>query len=681
MRARRSRATILTIGIAVLSLLATAPAPAHAASGPGSAGTPGTPGAPSASEGPGNRHLASLDDAVAAGLIDRNLVQQLRQRQPADAFVNFDVAADLVRARSHREGKDRDTALTTEFTPSLRSKKSGALTSAGAGVERTRDFDRLPVIRVRVHSEEALLRLIEDGAVAGVTSERTYHPTGMVSDAESLALVRPPAGATGAGTYVAVIDTGVNYTVAPFGCTAVAAPTGCKVSRLTEISANDGSLDDDGHGTNVAGIIANVAPGTRILGYDVFTRASAFDAPSASDTDILAALNDILTLRSGGMTIRAVNMSLGNSGSYFTGDCLSPYTNMFATLRGWNVLPVVAAGNSAYDNGSSTTNGDEFSNGISEPGCVKGALSVGALYDSNVGAQNWHGGFFGSGPGCTDNTTSAGMIACFSQSGQNLDIWAPGAFVDAAGIQEAGTSQATPHVAGAAAILAAAKSTATADQIENALVRSGPTVYDARNGVTKRRLDITAARNALLNGAGDTAGPVLSPPTQAFQSLSTVATNGLVNVTVSWAATDPNGIASYELWASTNNGAFTKQALPSATATEIAYTLAPGTTYQFATAATDGAGLRSAYAYGPKFAVTNVADSFAGFHYAAGYSSPAWTRVTTTTAVNGTLTRVNGAACSTDGFWDDYTLDCPVAQYTFTGRAFRVGGNPGSRTG
>jgi uncharacterized protein (TIGR03437 family) len=50
---------------------------------------------------------------------------------------------------------------------------------------------------------------------------------------------------------------------------------------------------------------------------------------------------------------------------------------------------------------------------------------------------------------CTDATTAADQITCFSQVWNNPMVLAPGALIVAAGIEQGGTSQASPHVAGA----------------------------------------------------------------------------------------------------------------------------------------------------------------------------------------------------------------------------------------
>ncbi|MCG3024146.1 S8 family serine peptidase, partial [Escherichia coli] len=86
------------------------------------------------------------------------------------------------------------------------------------------------------------------------------------------------------------------------------------------------------------------------------------------------------------------------------------------------VLPVVAAGNSAK------------SNAISYPACLQGAVSVGAVYDSNIGRVMYSS--------CTDSSSYADKVACFSNSSANLTLLAPGVRISGGGIVMSGTSQA-----------------------------------------------------------------------------------------------------------------------------------------------------------------------------------------------------------------------------------------------
>jgi CSLREA domain-containing protein len=110
----------------------------------------------------------------------------------------------------------------------------------------------------------------------------------------------------------------------------------------------------------------------------------------------------------------------------------------------------------------------------------------------------------------------------------------------------------------------------------------------------------------------DTTAPTANAPIHSFTTLSTLATT-TVPVKLTWSATDNtggSGIASYQLQQSINGGAYTNVALPSATATTISRSLAPGTnTYRYRVAAKDNAGNLSAWATGPSFKVRAFQES------------------------------------------------------------------------
>jgi len=125
------------------------------------------------------------------------------------------------------------------------------------------------------------------------------------------------------------------------------------------------------------------------------------------------------------------------------------------------------------------------------PACTPGAISVGAVYDANLGGLNW--GI------CTDFTTVADKITCFSNSDDYLTLLAPGALISAAGFTFGGTSQATPHVSAAVAMLRAAYPGDTLDQTVGRMTGTGVPITDSRNGVITPRLDLLGAVGAINN--------------------------------------------------------------------------------------------------------------------------------------------------------------------------------------
>ncbi len=355
-------------------------------------------------------------------------------------------------------------------------------------VQFLRDYDALPMQHVRVNGRRSLLKLLADPRIKTIHEQKIYS----AQLTESLAFIRQPqvsnSGYFGAGTAVAVLDMGVDYTRSEFGsCSAPGVPNSCRVAVSFDMAPDDGKMDNDippkvYHGTNVSSIIAAIAPKTKILAIDVF------GPTGAKTSDILSGINWVLNNRSQ-YNIVAMNLSLGwdtvNSGLCSNSWAAAP----FAQARAAGIIPVVSSGNNG------------FSNGLSDPACAPGAVSVGAVYD---GSQIYQQGF-----GCQQSDqTGPDRVACFSNSGPTLTLWAPGVQITAGGTTMTGTSQAAPHVTGAIAILRSAFPQESADAIINRILGSSKKVTDPRNGITRPRLDLLDALNAggqtdPGNGGGD----------------------------------------------------------------------------------------------------------------------------------------------------------------------------------
>lgn len=238
--------------------------------------------------------------------------------------------------------------------------------------------------------------------------------------------LRPVPGATGAGIVVAVIDTGVDYTHPAFGGFG---PTAKVLGGYDFIDEDADPMDENGHGTHVAGIIAGndpagftgVAPDARLLAYRVLDAGG--NGPTSG---VIAAIERALDPDGNPATDDAVdvmNLSLGAPGHPD-----DPGARAIDNATAAGVVCVVAAGN----------NGRSF--GIDSPGAARSALTVGA-------------------------SDSHDQIATFSSRGpasptfeNKPDVLAPGVDIVSAlpGGQYgplSGTSMATPYVAGTVALL------------------------------------------------------------------------------------------------------------------------------------------------------------------------------------------------------------------------------------
>lgn len=356
---------------------------------------------------------------------------------------------------------------------------------AAAGQWReTHSFSELPMNALELRGPAALETLLAQPNVEAVFADK---PIKLFTE-PSLTLVRQPQVAnvmhhTGSGQTIAVIDTGVDYTQAGLGsCTAPGTGTGCKVvasyytATGTASPASGSTLDDIGHGSEVAQVALSVAPDARIAAVGVFTGSTA------SSSDIISGINWVIAKRST-YNIVAINMSLGD-GTAHTSACTSS-NNVFGapvkSARNNGIVVVAASGNDAY------------STGISAPACVSEAIAVGAVYSANWGGITWSN--------CSDASTAADQVTCFSDSSALLDIWAPGAFFTLNGNQIAGTSFASPMVAGTVAVLKAQFTSDTVAATESRLLTSATTITDARNGISRPRLDVQATQGAPGNDA------------------------------------------------------------------------------------------------------------------------------------------------------------------------------------
>jgi Subtilase family len=338
---------------------------------------------------------------------------------------------------------------------------------------------------VEVGSTDALARLAALPDVTVVADELMQR---VFIDSEGVvgAPIVRAHGYDGADTFIGIIDGGVDYRHYDLGsCTAPNDPAPCRVAiQPVDFSHNadgslydDGVLDDDGHGTNVASIASAMAPGARIVSTDVFGPVGAYSS------DVANAIQYMINLKAAGIPIVAVNLSLGSNRP----TCLDLVG--VGALRSAGIIPVVAAGNSAYVNGV-------FVAGISSPACVPGVVSVGATHHVSFP-------FFDAGI-CRASYPAVDQVGCFSQASSGLSMLAPGVFITAGGVQMTGTSQAAPHVAGAIATLSAAVPQASPADLVAGVTSSSVRVFDPRIGLSFPRLsmpDALAATQARVPGA------------------------------------------------------------------------------------------------------------------------------------------------------------------------------------
>ena len=411
--------------------------------------------------------------------------------------------ADEARAQAEREGRARvivrlaaPAAVGDEANGTRSLQRSAIRRAADAALTRIggpsrpdlRRYQALPLLALEVSPRE-LAELAEAPEVLAIEADRQNWPSLGQSVPFIGADLTAAAGWDGAGSAVVILDTGVESSHPFLGGRVVAEACfssghDCPENKSTRLGPGSAVPCDYAtlcyHGTHVAGIVAGrkpeghgVAPGASLIAIQIGSEdtTGAGCSPSSPcvtlwDSDAIAALNYVAATLSGSWNIASVNMSFGSTTTWSSESACDSANSAFgiaaSAVRALGIAPVAAAGN-----GSVTT-------GIASPACLPSVIAVGASFDN------------------------ADAVWSKSNSGPPLDLLAPGANIYSSVLggsymTTTGTSMASPHVAGAFAVLNQADPTASVSTLKGALESTGVPVTDGRNGLVRPRIQMDAA--------------------------------------------------------------------------------------------------------------------------------------------------------------------------------------------
>lgn len=285
---------------------------------------------------------------------------------------------------------------------------------------------------------------------------------------------------------VAVVDTGIKRDHADLAANVVRDVDG--EWGIDTVNNDRDPADDQGHGTHVAGTIGaagNNALGVTGVNWTVGLLGVKVLGANGSGPlgKIIDGLEYVLDQKTRGLNVRVVNMSLGGwmPPSY---EFVIPYENAVKALSDAGILVVVAAGNEYQDidhpggPGSDPKNPDmDYRGLLCYPACFQLANSI-----------------------TVASVKAGGTLSDFSNYSPNyVHLAAPGSSIlsttkDGGYMAGSGTSMATPHVAGAAALLMDAHPGETASQIkERILDFTTPNAYLLGRVGTGGHLNVRAA--------------------------------------------------------------------------------------------------------------------------------------------------------------------------------------------
>ncbi|MDH3385220.1 MAG: S8 family serine peptidase [Nitrosopumilus sp.] len=263
---------------------------------------------------------------------------------------------------------------------------------------------------------------------------------------------------------IAIIDTGIDFDHPDLN---VVKKVNCVGKNWRSSNCSEGTGDDGyGHGSHVAGTVAakdnNIGPVGIVPGADLVAVKVLNDNGSGYNSWVIAGIEYVTSTRTNGDPnddVDVANMSLGGGYS-------QALNNAVENSISAGIVYAVAAGNESR-------NAANYS-----PASAPNAITVSAIADSN--------GMCG-GDGTSTSYGTDDTLATFSNYGSLVDIAAPGVSIystykNGGYATSSGTSMASPHVAGAAALIVANNPNFTPSQVLATLLNNSVPQGQACNG-------------------------------------------------------------------------------------------------------------------------------------------------------------------------------------------------------
>ena len=445
----------------------------------------------------GGRATAVPAPAVADRAVS---VDRTAQTAPAGQFDRLNARAQQEQDRSVRvivglqtafkpEGELSEAAVQSQRAAIDSARQDVVEAVSGAPHEVVHRYETVPYVALEL-SPAALTQLQQSGEAATLQEDTADLPslagsTPLVESTEARTL-----GRQGAGQHVAVLDTGIAKThpflagkVVSEACFSANAdcPGGVTSSTAVDSGVNcTYAVSGCRHGTHVAGIVAGksaafngVAPEAKLISINVFSRFSGPDCAGAGEnpctksfvSDQIKGLDRVFVLRNT-FRIASVNMSLGG-GKHLVNCDTDSRKAVIDNLRSAGIATVIASGN------------DAFADGVGAPSCISSAITVGS-------------------------STKTDTVSAFSNSSPLVELLAPGSAINSSvpgggfAVFD-GTSMATPHVAGAWAVMRQVSTGASVPTILGHLQSTGRPLTDPDNGVVKPRIRVLTASTRLAD--------------------------------------------------------------------------------------------------------------------------------------------------------------------------------------